>query len=763
MAEAVAVLGLLAAIGQFVEQGTRLATRLSELSSTSKGFGTLQARLHAVIAILGRVKAQLERHGSSNNNRLGRHDEASEIAALRPVLEACLADVKSLLDKIAKWLPPKAKKGDGGGEEERLASVRRYVRAVRSLAADKDVARVSGRLQEGLLLVNLWQTTLLVERSWQGGSLDGGIDGDKSAVPHHRLLTPSEEGVDPEMSSEQINTPSSIMTPSTCSVAEQDGNTTGSRRTSLETARKDADLPGDGVERCMRFCSCVCHRPWSISTPHQLSWLIGRLSVSYGGFQTLYKFPCSERRCKGNVTPTGQLTLQFPRWLLSKALHASMTSTALNTHINLNTFRILPPTAEVFSVLTRGDLPVLRDMFATGRASIHDISPTNWTLLHTAYTLGHTSIASFLLQQGADPTISANNGSNVVERAWFHAQKTARVPGEYVLSDNDILRAVDVDEFVSQQQFTLIHKAVLGLSHLPLADLLETSTTQVDTPDSRGCTPLWWASAQGNLGAIETLLSYGANHGQGGPLNQTPLHVARDAPTVRLLHDGGALIDARDTLRRTPLHCYCYRQVGASPHIVRAALDCGADANARASGEQTPLHYAVMFGNTCLVSILVQYQRQEAEGAVLGANLEARMREGLTPLASAIRYDQAGAAEALLGFGADLRARNDAGESVAELAARWAGVTCLELLAASVLRRQDTKPGWSLLCDKAILRDIFSGRSLRWEELDKAFAAFLEVMLDQDMDRDHATCNEARDCPASVGMPGAFVQENTAS
>lgn len=731
MAEAAGLIGLAAAIAQFVEYASRLAARLDDFSAATGGFASLKARLVAVSAVVERIQKQA---------KIG----TLSLTACEPLvnlISSTAQDVQGLLALIDKVLP--------AAKDKAMA---RYIKAARSLSSDKEIQRLSARLHENIQIISLFQTTALVDLGL-GDSDVPPSDGSLLACRNTAIVSDSQSIVKqsptlPGQSTVDTPSDSGVQTPSaTDSEDDEPHETTGRSKGSQITSTQSTQ---SSIEACPASCSCVCHRPFQLASPAMLATLVGRLSIVYGGKRIL-SLPCTERKCRRSEQVSAQLTYRLPSWVLPLVLHTTLKSTALNTHINLNTLRILPDSAEVFSVLSRGDLDKLREMFNSNRASIHDVSKSNWTLLHTAYTLGHMHMASYLLQQGADPAIAADNGSNVVERAWFHAQKSAASPGDYVLSNNDVLRTIDLDDFMSQQQYTIVHKIVLGLSKLPLEDVLASSTAEIDKKDVRGGTPLWWASAQGNLAAIRTLLKHGGDPTIGGPMNQVPLHVARDAPTIRLLYEHGAQMDALDGLDRTPLHCFCYRQVGASAAIVRAALRCGAEVNATARGGQTPLHYAVMFGNVALTTPLLE----------AGADLEATMRGGLTPLAAAVNYDQAEVVQALLASKSFVEYERLQQHSILELAAARAGVSCMDALVSNLNK---DRPSLELSLDPArSLWKAYEGRALRWDGLDTAFGKLLgAVGVDLHLLFQHDSHNGAHRCSPDSGcfgclpMPGAF-------
>src|SRR5437763_1553676 len=101
--------------------------------------------------------------------------------------------------------------------------------------------------------------------------------------------------------------------------------------------------------------------------------------------------------------------------------------------------------------------------------------------------------------------------SSVVERAWYLDRTRPSTTENRAIINSRIFKAVDVEEFAESQQYTTLHKIVLGLSSLDLARQLEASTATIDDPDSRGRTALWWASAVGEEQMVRLLLAHGAS------------------------------------------------------------------------------------------------------------------------------------------------------------------------------------------------------------------------------------------------------------
>ena len=63
---------------------------------------------------------------------------------------------------------------------------------------------------------------------------------------------------------------------------------------------------------------------------------------------------------------------------------------------------------------------------------------------------------------------------------------------------------------VQDQNFTVLHKIVIGLSFQSLEEVLVLHQDEIDAVDALGRTPLLWAAARGDEKAVATLLSHGA-------------------------------------------------------------------------------------------------------------------------------------------------------------------------------------------------------------------------------------------------------------
>jgi ankyrin repeat protein len=299
-----------------------------------------------------------------------------------------------------------------------------------------------------------------------------------------------------------------------------------------------------------------------------------------------------------------------------------------------------------------------------------------------------------------------------------------------------LFKVIDVEEFAESQQYTVIHKIVLGLSKLDLESQLQVSTSMIDAPDTRGRTALWWASARGDYSAVKTLLKYGAAiHDPASPDNHSPLHVAQASEVVKLLLQFGAHVDCRDESGRTPLQCCAYRGEprGGSVELFKSLLDGGADVNAQSNAGHTALHYTAMYGFVEHMPLLL----------ARGAPIDSRKPNGITPLLDAVGCSQPISVKFLLQNGADPSVKNKENGSILHIAASRSDIATMKVLGAANLRELDIE---AKDCVGKTSRQCFEERLDKSEALTEAFEDLLEsvqnclieevVSLDSDDDSD---------------------------
>ena len=142
MAEALAIVGLISAIVQFVDFGGKVVERVKEFSSEidelPKTFQVVQVQLPLLIDSLSRTQRQAE----------ARHVSETTAVALKPIIDACLEEIKVLQIILDKNLLP-----------QKSSSLQRRLLALRSLTHDKDINRSITNLERYIQLLIFHQST----------------------------------------------------------------------------------------------------------------------------------------------------------------------------------------------------------------------------------------------------------------------------------------------------------------------------------------------------------------------------------------------------------------------------------------------------------------------------------------------------------------------------------------------------------------------------------------------------------------------------
>lgn len=350
--------------------------------------------------------------------------------------------------------------------------------------------------------------------------------------------------------------------------------------------------------------------------------------------------------------------------------------------------------------------------------------------LHLAAYLGDTAKAQSLIDSGADVNARDGNGWMPLHYAASHGQREV---ARLLIAAGADPNAEAQDKHYPEDVVggTALHLAVRGTDQ-KMIELLLKGGADVNARDKQGETPLAWAVDHNRLEAVKLLIAKGADVNArvqgGGSYLTTLLGIAVGRAHFEIMETlmaAGANVNARDGPGRTPLHLALtseYRQVVEAAmseypdvtapqtewdryraqagevrrtlavQIVRILCSHGADVNARDKEGITPLHWAAYHGARDVIELLMAQgadvnapSRFDPNGhSVIWENRELRYRlgNGAVPLHAAVIRGHREAVEVLLAHGSQLDVEDKAGRTPLHHAAGGGKAEIVEFLLA---------------------------------------------------------------------------------
>lgn len=281
--------------------------------------------------------------------------------------------------------------------------------------------------------------------------------------------------------------------------------------------------------------------------------------------------------------------------------------------------------AEVLSIAARDALPALRQLLREQPEALNQRGPHGRTLLWEAVRAGRAPSVRFLLDAGADPSLTGSyNSESVVQITSYSAARYYRrdsvaaqlepwreredVFRHAFLGDApDVIAALDAQPTLLDAEdphdpiyYTpLIAFAAAG-GHIALVQQLIARGAHVAKYSAQ---LLWLAAKAGSLELLEPLLAGGADARAAGPI----VFLSPSQAVMARLIDSGAPINAPGANGFPPLVYLSRADKGARHEALNLLLSRGADVNVRGPQGRTALHYAAAGGNAAAVRALLAH------------------------------------------------------------------------------------------------------------------------------------------------------------
>ena len=239
------------------------------------------------------------------------------------------------------------------------------------------------------------------------------------------------------------------------------------------------------------------------------------------------------------------------------------------------------------------------------------------------------------------------------------------------------------DDYIEDQNFSLLHRTVLGLNSLDLRVLLaKMSIAEVNKCDASGKTALWWATSRADYNATSLLLSRGADVNKKSSIGYSPIHAAmfaRNQTVIQLLLKHGCDI-AHDPQGWLPLHRGAF--YGCDLKILETIQALGVDVNTTIPST----------GSTALQLAVQENHYHNCEFLLAkGADLDIVNNDRESALHVAVLYNSHKPLTLLLQNHANYLLRTKAGENILHYAAQFGDLECLRTLHAHDLHALKTE------------------------------------------------------------------------
>ena len=367
------------------------------------------------------------------------------------------------------------------------------------------------------------------------------------------------------------------------------------------------------VGYCRPSCPCQCHRQRKTATPSAIDRWVGMLSVQFAGIP-MTNVKCNCATCEKSQSPQVSVEYWLPIGILwSQIIRLKMGyEPSIGPQLQLSMLRRVPDSAPGIEFAMNGNIDGLKDLFRRGLASPRDVSSTRgYTMLRWAMYAKKYETCRFLMNAGADPDyrpISPYDNSPRNKANDFILQ------GGLSKEAEEIYRQIAAGaDYIHEQNYTMLHKVVLGLSFKSLEEMLRLYPDNIEAACAMGRTPLSWAACRGDQRSIILLLAHGADPNTVDAQMSGPISNAADrshTACVRLLLEAGGDPDPirKGVQKGSPLNCAARN--ATDPLLIKTLLDFGANIEAAGVDGITPLIHASRRDNASFAQILLEYSAE---------------------------------------------------------------------------------------------------------------------------------------------------------
>ena len=297
-----------------------------------------------------------------------------------------------------------------------------------------------------------------------------------------------------------------------------------------------------------------------------------------------------------------------------------------------------------------------------------------------------------------------------MDTAWTQILSKTLSLGE----ENEMRVLFSDTDCLEKRQFSPIHDIVLGLKKGDVETEALVSSSFINSGDSNGRTSLSWAASRGDFKIVRSLVRLGANPNLVSVCEMSPLHFAMRPSSPRCivpLLAAGAKVDQLSDWLQTPLHHAASYQDDI--RFLEPLIDSGAKLNARDRDGNTPLGCAALKNHFHSAAFLLD----------CGADIDSQTPSGWSALLMSVDCNSHAVLRLLLEHGADPTLKLSTGCTILHRVGERGDIKTVETLIAAGLKEVDIN---AVNSENRTARDLTRRRDQISAEFDASFETLLK-------------------------------------